>query len=199
MTRRLHLMIDIDEPVFPWARTIHEGCRAAGLHDLEEWATWHMWEDYGCEKDTWLDVVMRLTMDGMYLNTPPVEGSAEALRALAWEGHHIHLVTARGFMDNAQEIRNWTPDWLAEFAVPYETLTFAQDKAQAMLDLGVTFDLAIDDGVHNYEKLDAAGVPVYLLVQPHNRTFPATRRVKSMGEFADIVRWTAAIEESASV
>lgn len=181
------IMVDIDEPLFPWARTIHEACRAAGLHDVPEWKTWHMWEDYGCEKEAWLDVVAGLTLDGMYLNTPPVEGAAAALRRIAWEGHRIHLVTARGFMENAEQIRTWTPEWLFEFGVPYNTLTFAQDKAQAMIDLDVRFDFAIDDGVHNYEKLDAAGVPVYLLDQPHNRDFPAARRVQSMNEFADIV------------
>lgn len=184
---RRHVMIDIDEPLFPWAHTIHEACREAGLHDLPTWKTWHMWEDYGCEKDAWLEVVARLTADGMYLTAPAVVGAAEAVRRLYWEGHHIHLVTARGFMEHADDIRRWTPEWLAASGVPYETLTFSQNKPAVQEELGVRFDFAIDDGIHNYQALDNAGVQVYLLDQPHNAEFPAERRVFTMSEFADIV------------
>lgn len=197
--KSLDLMIDIDEPLFPWASSVHEACREAGLHDLPEWATWHMWEDYGCEKDLWLEVVARLTADGMYLNTPPIPGAAEALRLLKWEGHRIHLVTARGHAAFADEIRDWTQQWVDEFAVPHDTLTFADDKVKAMADLGVVFDSAIDDGAHNYEALAAAGVEVQLLDQPHNRTFTTwsgksglgdvpVRRVYSMPDYARLVQ-----------
>lgn len=200
--RSLELMIDIDEPLFPWAYSVHEGCRAAGLHDLPEWSTWHMWEDYGCDQDLWLDVVARLTADGMYLSTPPVPGAAEALRLLRWEGHKIHLVTARGFNAFASEIRDWTKRWLDDFAIPYDTLTFATDKVKAMEELGVVFDSAIDDGIHNYEALNAAGVKVQLLDQPHNRSFTEimgksgffkleVRRVYSMTDYARLVQVAA--------
>ena len=183
MTKTLDIMVDIDEPLFPWAMTVHEACREAGLHDLPSWSSWHMWEDYGCDKDLWLEVVARATHAGMYSTTAPVPNAAEALRMLHFEGHRIHLVTARGYQAFADQIREWTRDWVEEFAIPHKTLTFATDKVAAMIALGVTFDIGIDDGVHNYEALDAVGVDIRLLDQPHNQQLQGARRVYSMDHF----------------
>lgn len=182
------IMVDIDDVLFPWADEVHRRSGIAGLHDgSAPWKTWHMWEDYGCSKEAWLDVIADATLDGMYTDTPPYADAAEAIRRLWWNGHKVHMVTARGFMEHADEIRRWTPDWLAEFGIPYDTLHFAKDKVAVQHELAIRYDWAIDDGVHNYEALDAAGVEVYLLTRPHNETFPATRRVATVGEFVDMI------------
>lgn len=185
--KQLNIMGDIDDCLFPWYAGIDARCLEAGLHDgnLTK-RSWAMHEDYGCSKEEWLEVIAQATADGFYLNEPPIPGSAEAWRRLYWAGHRLRMVTARGFMDKAAEIREWTPRWLEEFAIPYEDLTFAKDKVAVMETLG-WFDYALDDGVHNYEALDSAGVRVYLLDAPHNQDFDAERRVATVGEFADIV------------
>lgn len=186
--KRLHIMGDIDDVFFPWADEVHRRCHIAGLHDGEKpWTSWHMWEDYGCSKEAWLDVIADATIAGMYTETKPYPGSVEAWNRLLWEGHHLHLVTARGFMEHADDIRRWTPDWVEEFGIAHETLTFAKDKVAAQGALGVRFDYAVDDGVHNYEALHSDGVKVYLLSRPHNIAHPVKRRVESVDEFVDII------------
>ena len=187
----INIMRHIDDLFFPWPDKAHRRSGLVGLHDgSAPWKTWHMWEDYGCSKEAWLDVVTSATLDGMYSNTPPYEGSVAAWNRLLWElGPRVglHLVTARGFMEHAEDIRLWTPEWVTEYAIAHHTLSFEKDKVAAQAKLGVRFDYAIDDGVHNYEALDADGVKVYLLSRPHNREFPAERRVDSIDEFVDIV------------
>lgn len=186
----IRVMGDIDDVFFPWADEVHRRCGVAGLHDgSQPWGSWHMWEDYGCSKEAWLDVVAQATIDGMYTDTKPFPGSVEAWNRLLWhfgERIALHMVTARGFMANGQEIRDWTPAWLDEFGIAYDTLHFAQEKAAVQAEVG-RFDYAIDDGIHNYKALDSAGVKVYLLTRPHNKDFPAARRVASIDEFVDTI------------
>lgn len=184
-----HIMGDIDDVFFPWADEIHRRCGVAGLHDgSKPWRTWHMWEDYGCSKEAWLDVVDEATLAGFYTETEPDHAAVAAWRRLRWElpCAQLSLVTARGFMAHAEEIRKATPAWVEEWAIPHDFLAFAQDKVAAQAELG-RFDYAIDDGVHNYEALHNDGVKVYLLDRPHNRTCPAERRVHTVDEFVDII------------
>jgi hypothetical protein len=183
----LDLMVDIDEVLCPTIDTIHQIAFEAGHHDNSEpIRMWKGFEQYGIPQEVYWDLWSDFALGGGYVKTPPIEGSLEALRWLMWEGHRIHLVTARGFMSHADEIRAWTPMWLEEWAVPHHTLTFAQDKVQAMHDLGVVFDSALDDSPSNFAKLDAAGINVYLQNHPHNEDadIPAERRVPNLWEWA---------------
>lgn len=190
----LDVMVDIDDVLFPWADTIHELARERGLHDLETYTSWHMWEDYECTKEVWLDVVADAALSGMYEVTPPMPGAIEALRRLDFEGvANIHLVTARGFPlggddKSHHDVRDWTDTWIHEYAVPHKTLSFAKDKVAIQEDLGVRFNFAIDDGPHNFEALHAAGIDVRLLDRPHNQSFEVSlERVYTVDEFVDIV------------
>lgn len=187
------IMVDYDDVVQPWAQVVHDKCAELGLHDgSKPWSTWHMWEDYGVEKSRWEDAVIAATTDGLYTNTDPFPGAIEALRRLYWSGHRIHIVTARGFMENSENIRRWTHEHVARYGVPHHTLTFSKNKVDSMRELGVHFDFAIDDGAHNVDILQEAGVLVYMQNQPHNQAHPFTRRVNSLWEFADIVLAEAA-------
>lgn len=188
----IHAMIDIDDVLFPWADSIHQRAHIAGLHDgTKPYSSWSMWEDYGCSKEAWLEVVDKATADGMY-HEPPMPGQVEALRRLWWEGVQIHLVTARGFMAYADEIRAWTHDWVEEFAVPHHTLSFAKDKVAEQAVLGVRFDYAIDDGVHNFVALREDGIRALLVDRPHNQNLkvawhPYGERITGMDDFANII------------
>lgn len=190
--RTLDIMVDYDDVVVPWAMPIHLMAHEIGLHDNTKlWSQWHMWEDYGCTKEEWLEAVGRATAEGLYIHTDPFPLAVEALGRLFWAGHRIHIVTARGTNWGAAEdrkrIRTWTKSHIERFGVPHHTLTFAHNKVEAMEALEVEFDFAVDDGVHNYELLDGAGVPVYLHDQPHNASFTTERRVRNLWEFADLV------------
>lgn len=192
MTRPLDLMVDIDEVIFPMMASVHKRAEIAGLHDGTATMAWAGWAHYRlpsgepCPEDVYWDLWADFALEGGYVNTPPIEGAVEALRWLMWEGHNIHLVTARGFMANADNIRAWTPQWVSEFAVPHKTLTFAKDKVGAQELLGVEFDSAVDDGPKNYQALDAAGIMVFLQDHEHNKGFevPAERRVETLWEWA---------------
>lgn len=176
----LDLMVDIDEVIFPMMSTIHDRAQQEGLHDGTAEMAWAGWVHYRlptgepCPEDVYWKLWSDFAREGGYVSTPPIPGSVEALRHLHFEGHRIHLVTARGFMANANKIRRWTPEWVEEFAVPHTTLTFARDKVAAQAELGVRFDLALDDSPKNYQALADDGVNVWLQRHPHNREFEAS-------------------------
>lgn len=182
------VMVDIDEVIMATVDHIHEIAFERGLHDgSKPMSTWAGYEQYGCPPEVYWDLWSDFALSGGYLNSPPIPGAVEALRELYFEGHRIHLVTARGFMNHASDIRLWTPQWVEEFAVPWHTLSFAKDKVAVQHDLAIRFDYAIDDSPKNYEMLDSDGVNVYLQSHPHNATFDASRRVNAMQEFVDII------------
>lgn len=190
----LDIMIDIDEVLMPTVDEIHRLAFERGLHDgSRPYENWRGYEQYGCEPDVFWDLWSDFALADGYLVTAPKEGAAEGMRELYWAGHRLHIVTARGFMAHATQIREWTPSWLESFAIPFHTLTYAQDKVEAQgligAELGepIGFDYAIDDSPRNYEALDTVGVGVYLHDHPHNAWFSGERRVANFGEFVDII------------
>ena len=192
MTRSLNLMVDIDEVIFPMMESVHLRAQEKGLHDGTAPMAWAGWVNYRlptgepCPEDVYWDLWSEFALEGGYLTTEPYPGSVEALRWLMWEGHKIHLVTARGFMANADKIREWTPRWLETFAVPHATLTFARDKVAAQETLGVEFDSAIDDSPRNWGDLCKSGIRAFLMNHEHNAGFeaPERARVDTLWEWA---------------
>lgn len=189
------IMIDVDDVITPWFETVDRKCIETWGYDGSrgQCNVWSMHEFYGRTREEWENIVISATLDGLYTNTDPFPGAVEAINLLRWQGHRVHIVTARGFMANGENIRRWTHEYLRDYGIGHDTLTFAKDKVKAQAELGVSFDFAIDDGVHNFENLEIAGVPVYLQDAPHNRTFQTERRVSSLWEFAGLVNdaWAA--------
>lgn len=187
------IMVDIDDVLFPLAPQLHQRAFEMGLHDgtKEALEVWHGHEQYGCTREAWWEVFDSLAAEGAYLHTPPDEEAVRRLRGLYFSGHRIWLVTARGFMGRAEEIRQWTTDWVFEWGIPHTALKFARDKVAAQEPLGVEFDYAIDDGAHNFEILREAGISAYLQDRPHNREVDTDFRVQTFGEFADIIEEAA--------
>lgn len=191
----LHLMVDIDDVIFPTMASIHARAQDKGLHDGTAKMAWSGWESYTlpngdpCPPEVYWDLWSEFALDDGYINTPPIDDAVNALRWLYWEGHKIHLVTARGFMAHADDIRRWTGEWIEEYAIPHETLTFSQDKAAAQRDLGVAFDYAIDDSPKNVQGLRLNNVRAYLLDHEHNESaeVPADWRTASLWEWAYII------------
>lgn len=180
----MNIIVDIDDCLMPWAEKVHQACAAAGITGGKDYASWHMWEDYGCTKEAWLEVVDGLVVPGGIYHEPPYPGAVEALRRLLWADHRIFLVTARGFMEHADEIRAWTTEWVEEFAVPGELIFSKQKDQVARL---VRADRAVDDGFHNWEAMTNAGVLTYMVNQPHNQSAPVPPelRVDTVVEFVD--------------
>jgi hypothetical protein len=185
------VMVDIDDVLFPLIDSIHDLAQERGYHDGSRPAeVWKGWEQYGIPEDVYWDLWADFALADGYRTKAPLPGAAEALRKLHFEGHRIHLVTARGFLARAEEIRAWTPEWLEEFAIPYDTLSFTHDKSGAQIELGVNFDFAFDDSPKNFQGLLDSGVNAYLVNHPHNlgdETIPVLRRVDSIAQGVDIV------------
>lgn len=196
----LDVMFDIDDVLFPTMMSIHELAREAGYHNGDVDPTWTGWEPYGIEPQAYWDLWSDFAVSGGYVSTEPIAEAVEALRRLYFEGHRIHLVTARGFMNHASDIRRWTVGWLEEFALPWHSLTFSQDKVAAQwpleLEFGghreVFFDYAIDDHPKNVDALRGAGVNAYLLDHVHNKDHIAEHRVASVDHFVDMILEEAA-------
>lgn len=183
------IMVDMDDVIVPWFDTVDAMCAEAWDRPdlLGKCDQWHMWEFYERTQEEWSDVVISAVQRGLYHTVEPIPGAVAALNRLRWYGHRIHVVTARGFMSNGDNIREWTPQYLENFGVGHDTLTFAKDKVAAQADLGVTYDYAIDDGGHNYTDLFDAGINVYLCEAVHNKAVPALQRIDSLWRFADLV------------
>lgn len=194
----LDVMFDVDDVIFPTMMSIHELARQAGYHDNDVDPSWSGWEAYRIPEQAYWDLWSDFALSGGYVNTEPIQEAVEDMRRLYFEGHRIHLVTARGFMNHAIAIRDWTRQWIEEFGIPWHSLTFARDKVAAQVPLGraflpdfhaveAFFDYGIDDSPRNVDSLRAAGVDCYLLDHVHNKDHVADHRVATVGNFVDMI------------
>lgn len=200
------IMYDYDDIVVGMVPALHRKAHEMGLHDnsVPTLSTWAGHEQYQCEEDLWWSVFDELMADGWYYNTPAEIGVVEGMHRLKAAGHRIHILTARGFMNHADEIRKATYKNIEMLQLPADTVTFNRDKVQGMAEAlrdtwrddygkisSAKFDYAIDDGAHNYEDLDKAGVNVYLLELPHNQAYrdnhPEARTVPTVDAFVDLI------------
>lgn len=177
----MRIGIDIDDVLFDWFARAHTACVIEGITNGASPTRWEMYLDYGCTMDRWLKVMAKATLDGSLYVGPPMEGAVAALEDLARAGHSLHIVTARGFFQHGDLIRRHTIEWLRDYNVPHDSLTFAKDKTL------VRTDVFVDDSVKNYTDLTLAGTPTWLVDAPHNQGFVTDFRVPSVVEFANAV------------
>lgn len=179
--KSLRVGVDVDDVLFPWYLNAHQLCVAAKITNGINPTTWSPHEEYGCPMQDWLDVLEEGTLNGALYSGPPYLGAIDALWRLQNAGHSIHLVTARGFFVLGHLIREQTVNWLADYDVPHDTLTFAKDKTI------VRTDVFVDDSARNVEALTAAGVQTWMVNQPHNAAAVHNLRVDHVSEFVDAV------------
>jgi hypothetical protein len=185
--RALHIGVDVDDVIFPWYHLAHEASLRAGITNGAEPKSWQPYEEYGCSQQAWFDALEVATLDGSLYRGDLYPGAAEALQRLIDAGHYVHIVTARGFFNHGHLIRQATVHTLKD--VPHHSLTFTKDKTIMRLDAFV------DDAVHNVQALVAAGIPTWMVNQPHNAGFEYHLRVNHVSEFVDSVLsmgWPAA-------
>jgi hypothetical protein len=180
-SKSLRVGVDVDDVLFPWYDNAHQLCVNAKITNGVNPTTWSPHEEYGCTMQAWLDVLEEGTLDGALYAGPPYLGAIDALWRLQNAGHSIHLVTARGFFVLGHLIREQTVNWLADYDVPHDTLTFAKDKTI------VRTDVFVDDSAKNVAALTAAGVQTWMVNQPHNAAAVHHLRVDHVSEFVDAV------------
>jgi hypothetical protein len=188
---------DIDDVLFPWYARAHEACVEAGITNGVTPVSWRPYEEYGCTKEDWLEALDVVTLKGnLYLKHGPDEDALRALRSLLFDGHEIHLITARGFIGHSRLISGHTVRWLEQYAVPYKTLSFTRQKGLRAKQLGLNFFL--DDNGDNFRDvarvlrpdLSTGEYRSFLLDRPWNQdvaTFPQ-ERVSSVQQYVDYIK-----------
>lgn len=205
--RQFKVGFDIDDVLFPWYVRAHEACQEAGITNGVEPVSWRPYEEYGCTKEQWLEALDVVTLKGsLYIKHGPDEDAARALRSLIFDGHEVHLITARGFIGHSRLIGRHTVRWLEQFGIPYKTLTFTRAKGIRAVELGL--DWFLDDNEDNWRDVAQhfirrdqydynAGRYSKLLDRPWNQgvaTFPGDR-VRSVQEYVDIIQAAAAADQ----
>jgi hypothetical protein len=184
----LDIGVDVDEPLFPWYERAHEASIKFGLTDGSFMPTsWAPHEEYAARhgravtvEDWW--AALAAALDWMY-DAPPQPEAADAIARLRAAGHRVHLITARGTRDSAicETIQKHTWNWLLDYRVPADSLTFSKDKTVRHTDYFV------DDSADNWVSLVKAGTRAYLFDAPWNAHVVTRFRVNSVSEFADII------------
>lgn len=157
--------VDIDDVLYPWFGLAHEACIRMGLAAISSPlpSTWSPFDEYGCTADEWYFALAEATVSGRLYGGSPIPGAVLGLQRLRDAGHSVHLVTARGFLAHGELIKAQTVQWISDYAVPHDTLTFAKDKTL------VRTDVFADDAEHNLAALARAGVRTCLIDAPHNQ------------------------------
>lgn len=198
--KKFKVGFDVDDVLVPWYIKAHEVCQLAGLAGDVMPTTWRPYEEYpSCTKEQWMAALTNATLDGsLYLQAPPDDDAVRALRSLYFDGHEVHLITARGIMGDFEVIAKQTVRWLERYAVPHKTLSFTHKKAPRAKELGL--DFFIDDNEQNWRSvahvLNRYGnmQPRSLLLdRPWNQgatTFPR-ERVSSVQQYVDIIKEAA--------
>lgn len=187
--------IDIDDVIARWYDDSHARCVQAGITNGVTPKTWRPYEEYGCTDQEWYDTLHKALLDGYLLEMGLWEGAHAALRDLWTEGFGVHLITARGFFQDGDLIREHTKIWLDAVGITYSSLTFARDKGEVAQDLAL--DYFIDDHVRNVDAVaNAVNAKCYLVNRPWNEgILPGVyRRIDSLRDFADIVIQEAGYE-----
>jgi len=138
-----------------------------GRPELPEPDRWEIWEAWGLSREEWRAAFREGVATGaIFAAGRPYRGAVEAVRYLAGRGWEVHVVTHRLRLDEFEDGQALldTYRWLRRWEVPYETLTFAADKAT------VPCDVYVEDSLANARALAAADHPVALLDRPWNRT-----------------------------
>lgn len=159
----MRLGIDLDGVVFPFIDNFVEYCQLEGINvpAADTIDNWNFFEDWGYDVNWFKGLCEKGVNEGfIFGNQDPYPNSLETLSLLKGEGHSLHVITHRTFGERS--IQN-TADWLHEHSVPFDTVTFAEDKTF------VQVDLLIDDAIKNYEASIKAGIPCILMDRPWNQ------------------------------
>ena len=176
----MRLGIDLDGVVFPFAENFRNYCWQVGAF-IPENATIDKWDfflDWGMSVQEFVRLCNEGVDEGyIFMREDPYPDAVETLRELMDEGHTVHIITHRMFGNNNKSMCN-TALWLAEHDVPFTSVTFAEDKTFAQMDV------LLDDRVENYWASVNAGIPALLFDRPWNEHDKDASRVFGWQEFA---------------
>jgi hypothetical protein len=181
---KLRVGLDLDGCFYDFAGSYWVGCLALGIIDQETASRalgnitrWEFYEDGGHTLPEFLANCDELADAGLLWG----QGYYNRDEWKALEKNtdlFLHVVTDRTFGSHPAVSQVATIMGLAEGGLRYDAITFTAIKET------VELDLMLDDKVSNYDALDAAGVEVYLLDRPWNRSEGChRRRIYSITEY----------------
>lgn len=171
--------IDLDGVVYPFDEVNRGWLKDRGHGEFPPATQWRCYDDWDMEEEVWIEeYVLSIDYGHMFAHGGTIPNSKETLLRLKEDGHQIHIVTARTHGKLAVEN---TMIWLKREGIPYDTLTFAEDKTI------LKADYFIEDRVENYERLRAAGTEAFLLIQPWNAHAPKEHRI-TWNEFYERIK-----------
>lgn len=199
--KKFKVGFDIDDVFLHTYQAMHVIAQEAGITNGVTPTSWNPYEEYGITREHWIDIMADANRSGiLYRDVVPDQDALRAVRELAWGGHEIHLITARGFFGDREITEEHTEGWLIEYAVPHHSLTYSTTKGDVAKEKGL--DFFIDDNERNWREVrDALGGWIfinetprsYLLDRPWNHgvvTFDR-ERVSSVQQYVDIIKEAA--------
>ncbi len=146
-----------------------------GLHTLAgfaDMAAFWTWAEGGTDRPS------------IFRHMVPFPGAIETLRALAAEGHRLHIVTAKPPWAVPDTLR-----WLADHDLPLAAVHFEEEKHT------VPCDIYLDDAPHVLDALAAHRLPnslVCRMIRPWNRPIDGVADVTDWQGFHDAVtKWSS--------
>lgn len=149
--------------------------------DLMPEPVYWAWDNWGWEQggkhDKLTECNAAVDAGFLFAVGDPYEGAVEGVQALEEAGHHIHIITARGF--GTRSVEN-TAAWLREHRIPYHSITFTKDKHL------IHFDLLIDDLYDNVRATIDSGKKAALWPQVWNEEYEDVPRVDDWNDVLEL-------------
>jgi uncharacterized HAD superfamily protein len=190
--KKFKVGFDIDDVFLHTYQAMHVIAEKAGITNGVTPTTWNPYDEYGCSREEWGEVINHAARMGwLYRDVVPDQDALRAVRELAWDGHEIHLVTARGFMGEKDIVEEHTEGWLIEYAVPHTSLSYSSAKAEVVNLRGIEYFL--DDHVRNWEEIaERTTAQSYLLDRPWNQeAYASEYRLQTVSQYVDIIKEAA--------
>ncbi len=176
----MDIIVDVDEVVadifdhlrFAFFRATNKVVARA------DWNTFRLGELYDIPE---YDAIEILAKRVDFSALPIINGAKDAIKRLKDSGANIHMCTSRGFLDDPVGL---TSDWLTSKGVAFDSVLvpdFKLDKVKRGIkcspksssykDMGITFDLIVDDYHGNLNDALASGCvkQTALITAMHNR------------------------------
>lgn len=161
--------IDLDGCLYDFTKDYHSyivNIQGIPADEIVPVTSWDFYEHYGFSVHEFLDHLRDgADREFIFRNGEPAFRSIITLEFLKAEGHTLHIVTDRGRF-GASAIQS-TVDWLHQYEIPFDSLTFGQNKTL------VNVDLFVDDSPENLRALKDAGTRTVRFAQEWNVTAEA--------------------------
>lgn len=176
--------IDMDGVVYPFLSAFKKYCvDVLKETTFPEPKKWEFYEDWGISKETF-DVMMQTApiSHRLFASESPMENVTLGWELLRELNVKIHVITARPNTAWAQ-----TADWLHDHNLVPDHLHFTHNKS-ILAHTSAGHSASIDDNYNYQQEMEKVGILSVIHDHPWNRQYDVTFRVKSLIDFAKLVK-----------